>query len=85
MSCFRLFSLTSNQNSWLGQRGHPGSSIPLVLRIPTLTVLLDMGSRMAFKILTKSTPVGHGGTCPGLRRFRQEDGKFKGNTTKQHT
>lgn len=64
--------------------GHPGSSIPLVLRIPTLTVLLDMGSRVAFKILPKSTPIGHGGTCPGLRRLRQEDGKFKGHITKQH-
>lgn len=84
MSCFRHFSLASNQSSWIGQRGHPGSSIPLVLRIPTLTVLLDMDSRVAFKILPKSTLIGHGGTCPGLRRLRQEDEKFKGHTTKQH-
>lgn len=63
MSCFRHFSLTSNQNSWISKRMHPVSFIPLVLRIPTLTVLLDMGFRMTFKILPKSIPIGYGDIC----------------------
>lgn len=50
MSGLRCFLLTSNPNRWTGNRGPSGSSIPLVLGIPILTVLLDVGFRVTFKI-----------------------------------